>query len=282
MIGFPQGAGFQVAHHSCCVQVRRRRPDRRRGSGGERRARYRGGIRRGIRWQLVPDETGARSLDRRASRSTGVSRSSRYRDRFARARVRAQLVVRVSMARHHRRRGVLRCSLGHVGALGGARGLLRSWPQGDAAEAERPKQVDFDKAIALLKPMLEDPAILKVGQNIKYDALVLRKPRHPGWPGRRHDAAVLRALNAGMHGHGHGRADAQTPSRPHQHQIFKSVAGTGKKQVTFAEVPLDKPRSTMPPRTPTSPAAAAWKILKPRIAGRRAAWRRSMRPWSGL
>ena len=36
-------------------------------------------------------------------------------------------------------------------------------------------QIGFDDAIRRLKPLLEDPAILKIGQNLKYDGAVLRR-----------------------------------------------------------------------------------------------------------
>ena len=36
-----------------------------------------------------------------------------------------------------------------------------------------PEQIPFDEALAALKPMLEDPSILKVGQNLKYDFAIL-------------------------------------------------------------------------------------------------------------
>ena len=40
---------------------------------------------------------------------------------------------------------------------------------GPAEKADAPKQVPMDRALDLLRPLLEDPAALKVGQNIKYD-----------------------------------------------------------------------------------------------------------------
>src|SRR3546814_12668219 len=40
---------------------------------------------------------------------------------------------------------------------------------------EAPKQIPRDDALAILKPMLEDPGALKVGQNIKYEMLVFAR-----------------------------------------------------------------------------------------------------------
>ena len=45
--------------------------------------------------------------------------------------------------------------------LGGARGA--------------PKQIPLEDALSALKPLLKDPGVLKIGQNIKYDELVLSR-----------------------------------------------------------------------------------------------------------
>ncbi|MBC7156059.1 MAG: DNA polymerase I, partial [Rhodobacteraceae bacterium] len=55
--------------------------------------------------------------------------------------------------------------LGHVTGTGDLLG----------AEARAEGQIDRDRALAMLKPMLEDPAILKIGQNVKYDAKILAR-----------------------------------------------------------------------------------------------------------
>ncbi|WP_369336004.1 hypothetical protein, partial [Halomonas sp. ND22Bw] len=39
--------------------------------------------------------------------------------------------------------------------------------------AEKPVQLDAAVALAKLKPLLEDPAVLKIGHNLKYDMIVL-------------------------------------------------------------------------------------------------------------
>ncbi|HIC80353.1 MAG TPA: DNA polymerase I, partial [Kiloniellaceae bacterium] len=42
----------------------------------------------------------------------------------------------------------------------------------EGSGAEAPQQIPLKDAIACLKPLLEDPGVLKIGQNIKYDLLV--------------------------------------------------------------------------------------------------------------
>jgi len=44
----------------------------------------------------------------------------------------------------------------------------------DLLSEERPKQIEMGVAIELLKPLLEDPSVLKIGQNIKYDISIFR------------------------------------------------------------------------------------------------------------
>ncbi|MBX4390541.1 hypothetical protein K4H03_31140, partial [Mycobacterium tuberculosis] len=39
--------------------------------------------------------------------------------------------------------------------------------------AEKPVQLDRAVALAKLKPLLEDPAVLKIGHNLKYDLIIL-------------------------------------------------------------------------------------------------------------
>ncbi len=63
--------------------------------------------------------------------------------------------------------------LGHKG--GAAQGALDLGDGDGKGGAEAPKQVPLKKALALLKPMLEDPGTLKIGQNLKYDMLVLSR-----------------------------------------------------------------------------------------------------------
>jgi len=121
--------------------------------------------------------------------------------------------------------------LGHVGA--GAQGQLDL----DGAAEERPEQIPMDEALALLKPVLEDPAVLKVGQNLKYDVQVLSRYGIDVSPVD--DTMVLSyVLDAGLHGH--GMDELALLHLEHETIKYKDVAGTGKAQVTFDRVPLDK------------------------------------------
>ncbi len=98
-------------------------------------------------------------------------------------------------------------------------------------------QLSKEKALEAIKPLLEDPAVLKIGQNIKYDQVILSQVGVNVAP--IDDTMLLSyCLDAGLHGHGMDELSklhfgiAPIP--------FKEVVGTGKSQITFAEVPIDK------------------------------------------
>jgi len=103
--------------------------------------------------------------------------------------------------------------------------------------ADTPPQIPLQAALAALKPLLEDPGVLKIGQNIKYDELVLS--RHGVAITPIDDTMLLSyVLDGGLHGHGMDEL-----ARLHlgvETIKFKDVAGSGKAQITFDQVPLDK------------------------------------------
>ena len=109
--------------------------------------------------------------------------------------------------------------------------------------AEKPLQIDRDAALARLKPLLESDAVLKVGQNIKYDLNVMA--RHGIAVSPIDDTMVISFdLDAGRGedgiGGGHGMDELAQRHLGHTCIAFKEVCGTGKKAISFAEVPLDK------------------------------------------
>ena len=97
-------------------------------------------------------------------------------------------------------------------------------------------QMNLDEAIAILKPMLEDPSILKIGQNIKYDAKILS--RYGVQVAPIDDTMLMSyALNAGLHGHGMDALSERYLS--HNPIEIKSLLGSGKSMITFDRVPVD-------------------------------------------
>ncbi|HMT40353.1 DNA polymerase I [Sphingorhabdus sp.] len=101
--------------------------------------------------------------------------------------------------------------------------------------AEKPDQIPLDAAIARLKPLLEDESVLKIGQNLKYDMSVLRQHGLRITPFD--DTMVMSfALDAGRQGH--GMDELSELYLGHKPISYKSLTGTGKSQISFAEVPL--------------------------------------------
>lgn len=133
--------------------------------------------------------------------------------------------------------------------------------------SEKPAQVPFSRALALLKPLLEAKAVLKIGQNIKYDLNVLA--RHDIMVRPIDDTMVISFnLDAGRSdqgiGGGHGMDELSERHLGHTTMKFKDVCGTGKKAISFGEVPLDKATEYA-----AEDADVTWRLyqhLKPRLA----------------
>jgi DNA polymerase-1 len=111
--------------------------------------------------------------------------------------------------------------------------------------AERPVQIQKAEALAALKPLLESDAVLKVGQNIKYDINILARAGEA--VGGIHvspidDTMVMSfCLDAGRSETGlagHGMDELAERHLGHTTMKFKDLCGSGKKAITFAEVPL--------------------------------------------
>ncbi|MBQ27551.1 MAG: DNA polymerase I [Nitrospiraceae bacterium] len=104
-------------------------------------------------------------------------------------------------------------------------------------ELESPMQIQMDQAMAIIRPLFADPAVIKIGQNIKYDMRVLAHYDvgiHPV-----DDTMLLSyVLDGGSHGHG---MDALAEFHlGHTTIKYKEVVGIGQSQITFDHVPLDK------------------------------------------
>ena len=133
--------------------------------------------------------------------------------------------------------------------------------------SEIPEQVPLAEALAILKPLLEADAVLKVGQNIKYDINVLA--RHGIMVAPIDDTMVLSFdLDAGRGedgiGGGHGMDELSMRHLGHTTLTFKDVCGTGKKLIPFSEVPLDRATEYA-----AEDAEVTWRlhrVLKPRLS----------------
>ncbi|MBB5711175.1 DNA polymerase I [Sphingomonas xinjiangensis] len=127
--------------------------------------------------------------------------------------------------------------------------------------AEKPEQLDKPLALAKLKGLLEDPAVLKIGHNLKYDMIVLARRGIAIAP---YDDTIVMSfdLDAGLHGHGMDELAATHLS--HSCIAFKDVVGTGKKQLSFREVDLKN--ATRYAAEDADVTLRLWQRLKPRLA----------------
>ena len=123
-----------------------------------------------------------------------------------------------------------------------------------------PEQIPVETALAILKPLLEHPGVLKIGQNIKYDALIFARVGVALGP--IDDTMLLSyVLDAGLHGH--GMDELARLHLDYETIKFSEVAGSGKARVTFDRVPLDKALDYA-----AEDADITWRLhrsLKPRL-----------------
>ncbi|MEQ8751592.1 MAG: DNA polymerase I, partial [Amphiplicatus sp.] len=128
-------------------------------------------------------------------------------------------------------------------------------------DAETKKQMPLEAALLILKPMLEDPSLLKVGQNLKYDALLMSRYGVSITP---FDDTMLisYALDCGRNNH--GMDELAKLHCNHETIKFSDVTGTGKKQITFDQVPIDK--ATAYAAEDADVTFRLHDILKPRLA----------------
>ncbi len=99
-----------------------------------------------------------------------------------------------------------------------------------------PGQLALHDVLAVLKPVLEDPSILKIGQNIKYDWKIFARVGVTVAPIE--DTMLMSyAMHAGLHGHG-----MDTLSETYLGHIpipIKPLLGSGKSAITFDRVAVD-------------------------------------------
>ncbi|WP_170336240.1 DNA polymerase I [Ruegeria arenilitoris] len=121
-------------------------------------------------------------------------------------------------------------------------------------------QMPLDKALTLLKPMFEDPSILKIGQNMKYDAKIFKRYGVSVAP---IDDTML--MSYAMHGgeHGHGMDTLSERYLSHTPIPIKPLLGTGKSAITFDKVPIDE--ATAYAAEDADITLRLWKLFKPQL-----------------
>lgn len=139
--------------------------------------------------------------------------------------------------------------------------LAHGMSDGLALDGPPPEQIPLKQAMALLKPLLEDPSILKIGQNLKYDLVVLSRYGIRISPFD--DTMLLSyALDSGLGRHGMDELSAR--HLDHRPIAFKEVVGSGKSMITFDKVPV--PEATRYAAEDADITLRLHRVLKPRIA----------------
>ncbi len=121
-------------------------------------------------------------------------------------------------------------------------------------------QLPMDAVLDALKPFLESPSILKIGQNMKYDAKIFA--RHGIRIDPIDDTMLLSyALHGGLHGHG---MDALSERYlDHSPIPIKPLLGSGKSAITFDRVSIEE---AVPYAAEDADITLRlWQTLKPRL-----------------
>ncbi|MDX2307044.1 MAG: DNA polymerase I [Hyphomicrobium sp.] len=136
------------------------------------------------------------------------------------------------------------------------------------SNARAPGQIELRAALDRLGPLLEDRGVLKIGQNIKFDALVMR--RYGINVGPIDDTMLMSyVLDGGRHGHG---MDALSELHLGHtcisfDQVIEHAPGAKKSEKTFAGVPIDK--ATAYAAEDADVTLRLWHVLKPRLVAER-------------
>ena len=103
-------------------------------------------------------------------------------------------------------------------------------------QKDKIEQINFDSATNLLKKILEDPSIIKVGHNIKYDMLVFSQKRNGSinlYPV--HDTMCMSYVNDANR-YSHKLDSLAKDFFDHETIKYDDVCGRGAKQVTFDKI----------------------------------------------
>ncbi|MEC8108845.1 MAG: DNA polymerase I [Pseudomonadota bacterium] len=128
------------------------------------------------------------------------------------------------------------------------------------------KQIPFDDAVPLLRDVFEDPAILKIGHNLKYDSHVFLRPANGGIKLHPVDDTMCLSyvLDTGVVNR-HSMDYLADHWLDYQTIKYEDVCGKGAKQVSFATIAPDAALDYAAEDADIT--LRLWQILKPRLAG---------------
>ena len=121
-------------------------------------------------------------------------------------------------------------------------------------------QMPLDHVLQVLKPVLENPAVLKIGQNMKYDAKIFARYGVNVAP--IDDTMLISyALHGGLHGHGMDTLSERYLA--HETIPIKPLLGSGKSAITFDKVSIND--ATPYAAEDADVTLRLWQMLKPRL-----------------
>ncbi|WP_374433137.1 DNA polymerase I [Tabrizicola sp.] len=128
------------------------------------------------------------------------------------------------------------------------------------ATALAPDQLSLTETLDALRPVLTDPSILKIGQNMKYDWKIFARLGIRIAP---IDDTMLMsyAMHAGLHNH--GMDELSDRHLGHTPIPIKSLLGSGKAQVTFDKVAI--PDATCYAAEDADVTLRLWRKFKPQL-----------------
>jgi DNA polymerase-1 len=123
------------------------------------------------------------------------------------------------------------------------------------------KQIKLEKALKILKPLLEDESVLKIGQNLKYDALVLSRYDIKIMP---FDDTMLMSYALDCGKGNHNMDELAERHLGYTTIKFSDIAGTGKKAKTFDQIAIKDAAKYAAEDADIT--LRLYEILKPRLA----------------
>ena len=128
------------------------------------------------------------------------------------------------------------------------------------SDALAEEQMPLDQALDMLKPVLEDDSIVKIGQNMKYDAKIFARLGIHVAP---IDDTML--MSYAMHGglHGHGMDTLSERYLGHTPIPIKPLLGSGKSAKTFDMVPIED--AVKYAAEDADITLRLWQLLKPQL-----------------
>jgi DNA polymerase I len=121
-------------------------------------------------------------------------------------------------------------------------------------------QIPLEQALPKLKQLFETPSVMKIGQNLKYDMLLLKNYGINVAP---LDDTMLLSYVTESGDVGHGMDELSQRHLGHKPIAFKDVAGTGKSSITFDRVAIDK--ATAYAAEDADITLRLWMVLKQKL-----------------